>query len=72
MILGAYRAPGLELPAHNRSDLARLLVARRNHKRRFAGPERLEVLFDGSFPKRFTIDDLFNDTMVLQFVPAGL
>jgi hypothetical protein len=38
---------------------------------RFTGPERLEVLLDCSLPKCFTIDDLFNDSMALQFVPAG-
>ena len=72
MILSAYRALGLELLAHNRCDFARLLMARRNQKRRFAGPERLEVLLDRSFPKCFTIDDLFNHSMALQLVPAGL
>jgi hypothetical protein len=72
VILSAYRALGLELPAHNRCDFACLLVARRNHKRRFTGPECLEVLVDCSFPKYFTIDDLLNDSMALQLVPAGL
>ena len=71
VILGAYRAPGLELLAHNRCDFARLLMARRNQKRRFAGPERLEVLLDRSFPQSCTIGDLLNHSMVLQLLPAG-
>jgi hypothetical protein len=72
VILSAYRALGFELLAHNRCDFARLLMARRNHKRRFTGPERLEALLDRSFPKCFTIHNLFNDSMALQLVPAGL
>jgi len=72
VILSAYGAVGLESLAHNRSDLVRLLVARRNHKRRFAGPERHEVLLDRFFPKCFTIDDLLDDSMALQLLPAGL
>jgi hypothetical protein len=51
VILGAYRALGLELLTHNRCDFARLLMARRNHKGRFTGPERPEVLLDRYFPK---------------------
>ena len=34
--------------------------------------KRLEVLRDRSFPQCFTIDDLFNYSIVLQFLPAGL
>jgi len=50
VILRAYRAFSLESLAHNRRDLACLLVARTDHKRCFAGPKRLEVLLDRSFP----------------------
>jgi hypothetical protein len=53
VILGAYRALGLELPAHNGCHFARLLMARRNHKGRFAGSDCLEVLLDCFFPKYF-------------------
>jgi hypothetical protein len=44
VILRAYRTFSLELLAHDRGDFARFLMARGNHKRRFAGSERLEAL----------------------------
>jgi hypothetical protein len=71
VILRAYRTFSLELLAHNRGDFARLLMARRNHKRRFAGPACLEVLLDRSFAQLYVIGDLFDDSIVLQLLPAG-
>jgi hypothetical protein len=41
VILDAYHPFDLELLAHNRGDFARLLMADRNHERRFARPQRL-------------------------------
>jgi hypothetical protein len=72
VILESYGAFGLESLPYNRSDLARLLVARRDHERRFSGPKRLEVLLDRSFQHCLTIGDLFDDSVMLQFFPPGL
>jgi hypothetical protein len=62
----------LQLLPHNRGDFARLLMTKGNHERRFTGPERLEVLLDGSFPQFYVISELFDDSMVLKFLPAIL
>jgi hypothetical protein len=60
------------LLAHNRRDFARLVMARGNHERRFAGPECLEVLLDSSFVQFYAIGELFNGSVVLQLLPACL
>jgi hypothetical protein len=70
--LGAYRALSLELLADNRGDFACLVMFGRYHYRRFTGPERLEVLLDRSFPQFYAIGDLFDDSMLFKFLPAGL
>jgi hypothetical protein len=72
VILGAYRALGLEFLAYNCSDFARLLMERRNHQRRFARPERLQMLLDRSLAQFYVIDDLFDDSKVLQLLPTCL
>jgi hypothetical protein len=72
MILRAYRTLSLQLLAHNRGDFARLLMAKGNHKRRFAGSPRFEMLLDRPFPQFHAIGDLFDDSIVLQLLPARL
>ena len=72
VILRAYCAFRLEFLAYNCGDFARLLMARGNHERRFAGSESTEVLHDRSFPQFCAIGDLFDDSKVLQLLPTCL
>jgi hypothetical protein len=71
MILRAYRSFSLESMANNNGDFACLVMSGRYHERRLTGPEHLEVLLDSSFPQFYAIGELFDDSMVLQFLPAG-
>ena len=57
--------------AHDRGDFARLLMAKGNHKRRFAGSPRFEMLLDRPFPQLHAIGDLFDDSMVLSCIASS-
>src|ERR1700722_17313013 len=68
----AYCAFRLKFLAHNCSDLAPFLMARGNHRRRFARPECLQMMLDRSLEQLYLIDDLFDHSKVLQLLPACL
>ena len=72
VILRAYCAFRLQFLAYNCNDFAPLLMARGNHQRGFAGPECLQMLLDRSLVQFYVIDDLFDDSKVLQLFPTCL